>query len=420
MTYDEARKLLKVHNEETYEQHKERLERQRQELLEQVRKCPKKERKDWESDLVLFDRALDLLANYIPPKKISVKKILAVVGAVLVVLVAGITWSNIEADKKRAAEIQAKIVEIKPSLETALAERKWSDAENLLSQLAELDDDSKIVIDGRKQIEEGLAEERRQQLAYYSGKVKAFLDGGDWEGAEKSVDALAELDPTNQEIDLLRKKIALRRKEHAVNILIERTKVAIAAKNWAKADKALSDLSELDLRNKMIKELKGKKEEGVTQQRLDMGKSRELVVKAAALDDGVFNGEALGFLREALRLDESNESAKSLFGKMSQYTRTVNVPGDFKTLKAALLDANPQDQIVLGEGTFRGPFVVPPGVEITGKGKEKTILECAGTAGSVIDVNAAGPEVNISKLSVQHTSYDYSSNQKRQRSRPKC
>ncbi len=406
MNYKEARKLLEIPDGENFEEHKERLERQRQELLKSIRKAPKRHRADWQSDLVLFDRALSIVSTYQAPSKAPMVKAVAVFSAIGLALAGGLFWKNIEADKKRMADLELKVLEVKPLFESAISERKWDDAKKLLDNVSVMKSDASFVIDGQKRIDDGLAEEKRQQVEYNIGKIKAAIEAEDWEGAEGAIAALAQLDSAHLEIEGSRKEIALRRKEQVINTLITDTRKKLDVQDWAGAQQLIEEFQALDARNVAIAELISLKQKGLDQEVKDKEESRRLTAQAQALDTGQFSASALDMLQTAVRLDPKNTAASSLLEKMSNYTQTINVAlGD--NLQQIIDNATSRSRIILAEGTFEGALTVKKGIEIIGAARDKTILTCEGKDGSVIDVLGTQENVRISKLTLQHKNFEY-------------
>ncbi|RYD35519.1 MAG: right-handed parallel beta-helix repeat-containing protein, partial [Verrucomicrobiaceae bacterium] len=91
--------------------------------------------------------------------------------------------------------------------------------------------------------------------------------------------------------------------------------------------------------------------------------------------------------------------------KLSSYTRTLRVPGDYPTPAEALAVARDRDRIVLGAATWKGPLVVNAAVELQGAGFNETRVECAPEDGSAITIGPDAKGARISGIAFRHESF---------------
>jgi parallel beta-helix repeat protein len=137
----------------------------------------------------------------------------------------------------------------------------------------------------------------------------------------------------------------------------------------------------------------------------DLRAARELMAKASAMDKGEFNQAALDLMREALALAPGDAEVAARYEKIAAYTRTIRVPGDFETVQQALEVSRDRDRLVIGEGTWEGPLLIPAAIELVGI-PGKTIVQCAADAGGVITFTPGVKGARISGLTLRHLSFD--------------
>ena len=126
---------------------------------------------------------------------------------------------------------------------------------------------------------------------------------------------------------------------------------------------------------------------------------------AVARDQGQFDQQALDWLREASSLAPENPEITARLEKLSSYTRTLRVPGDFATPAEALANAHDRDRIVLGAATWKGPLVINSAVELQGAGFADTRVECAPENGSAITIGPDARGARISGITFRHESF---------------
>ncbi len=175
-------------------------------------------------------------------------------------------------------------------------------------------------------------------------------------------------------------KIAEAKKEEEREEAFAEIRAMIAKRDFERALSAAKRLAEGDEGAvPLLKEAQAAKDKADA----DLMRARDLMAQAAAMDHGEFDPMALEIMREALSLAPEDKEVAALYEKMASYTRTIRIPGDYATVQEALATARDRDRIVIGEGTWEGPFLIPAAVELEGI-PGKSVIECAADAGSVI------------------------------------
>ena len=144
---------------------------------------------------------------------------------------------------------------------------------------------------------------------------------------------------------------------------------------------------------------------GREQQRRNREQALELLAKAKQRDTGEFDPQAVEWVREAARLAPDDPDVAALYQKLSAYTRTVRVPGDYGTIGAALAAARPNDRIVVGKGVWQETLAVNRAVEIEGVGGEETVIECPAGDSPVATFDAEADGARVKGLSFRHVSF---------------
>ena len=128
-----------------------------------------------------------------------------------------------------------------------------------------------------------------------------------------------------------------------------------------------------------------------------------LLSKSLEKDQGVYDAEILEWLREARKLDPQNAEIASLYERVAAYGRNLRVPGEFKTLQAAVTAAKAQDRIVIAAGRYQASVLLDAPVTIEGSGGE-VILECEGQKGSILSFGPKASGSKIHGVSLAHSS----------------
>ncbi|MGJ8697282.1 MAG: right-handed parallel beta-helix repeat-containing protein [Verrucomicrobiaceae bacterium] len=289
----------------------------------------------------------------------------------------------------------------KEEFERVLELRKWDEAAELVDFLEGNGIDGEWTGEARKRISAGQEEERGQQVGFLVGNAQAALEAGRLTDASKFCDEIEALQPDHEKLSELRELIKEGLMQVKSLMVIKATQKAVDEGDWTLAEKNLGELMKIHPRHAEIPGLKKRIAEVKERMEKDRAAANVLLLKARELDKGVYSTEALGLLKEAMRLDP-NDEVRELYQKMSAYGRVLRVPGEFKTIKEALAAARANDRILLAKGTYQESLVVPAGIELVGESRKSTIIECDGADGSVITIGKPGPRVRIASLTLRH------------------
>ncbi|QAA76238.1 MAG: hypothetical protein BIP78_0472 [Candidatus Bipolaricaulis sibiricus] len=89
----------------------------------------------------------------------------------------------------------------------------------------------------------------------------------------------------------------------------------------------------------------------------------------------------------------------ALLVSMTGLAATINVPGDYPTIQAAISAAEPGDTIIVAAGTYIENLNITKAVTISGVGKDLVILQPK-SAGYGIGVSGAGNNVTIENITI--------------------
>lgn len=283
--------------------------------------------------------------------------------------------------------------------------RRWQEAEKAFAEIDSLLPGSEMALRGRRSIELGIAEEQTQFLGYWIGQATAELESGRLDEAEAATRKVLERYPDDAEAVTIQQKIAAARETQQLDAAIAAARDELNQRKFdaaiASARKILSAAPD-DADAKSI--LDGAR---LAKAKLaaDAEKASGLFRQAAARDQGQFDQQALDWAREAASLAPDNAEIAALLEKLSSYTRTLQVPGEFATLDDALAGARDRDRIVVAAGTWKGPLVVNVAVEIRGEGADHTIVECSPENGSAFTVGPDAKGVRVSGISFRHEAF---------------
>ena len=283
--------------------------------------------------------------------------------------------------------------------------RRWSEARRIYEKIKGLDPDSPVAAAGFKAIETGIQEEHQQYLGYWAGEATAAIDAKRWPDAMRAIAKLEERSTDNEEIAALRRQLAEARRREAHEQLLARAREALDHRQWAKvgdlAGKALAEIPD-DAEALSLRERAGMEAE---RERINLEKARELFKLARQRDKGEFDAEALEWAREAHSLAPNNQEIAELYKRLSAYTRTIDVPGDCKTIAEAIEAARPRDRIRLAEGTWKESLTLGKPLEIEGAGTGKSIIECEAADGPAITWNPEAAGSRISGVKLRHRAF---------------
>ncbi len=326
----------------------------------------------------------------------------AAVGLALLVIVCGGWWLASRVREDIRLQRQARLVFLERQGAILAENRRWAEALAAYDEIEALDPGSMIARAGRRDIEAGIAEEQRQFLAYWAGEAEAAIESGRWADAEHALATLAARDTGSAELVSLRRRIDDGRRLEVRQQALEGARKALAGGAWAEA-RALADrVLAVEPDNAEAAALRQQADTGEERQLKDHQRARDLLARARDRDTGAFDQRALEWISEAVRLAPADKEIAALYDKLSKYTRTLAVPGDFASIGAAVAAARPRDRIRVGAGTWNESLQIDKPVELVGEGRDKTIIECAAEDGPVLGWGSAAAGGQASGIQLRH------------------
>jgi parallel beta-helix repeat protein len=455
MTLTEARKILGLGPDEDPRPHMAEFRAVREKIADMVRSAPNDELANrYQEGLVEFDRALAAVREYLEAlgllpraadvrvgeehaghpvftsanlvsKEVSLPAVSAfardvseemedldppsgrifriVAWALLLLTLVGFGgWAYLKVEEERRLTRDARVAFLERQGAIFIENRRWPEAAEAFDEIEDIDPASDLVLIGRRSIEAGMAEEQSQFIGYWTGEAIAAFEASRWDDSENAAKKVLEKFPDEKETKSLMARIAEAKSEERREEAIAAIRDMIAKRNFDEAVSAARKLSETDaLAAPLLKEAQTAKDKADA----DLFAARELMAQAAGMDKGEFDQKALELMREALSLAPDDKEIATLYEKMAAYTRTIRIPGDFKTVQEALVSAREKDRLVIAEGTWDGPFLIPAAVELEGI-PGKTIIQCAADAGSVITFAPGAQGARVSGLTLRHLSFD--------------
>jgi parallel beta-helix repeat protein len=304
-------------------------------------------------------------------------------------------------EKMRMAKIE-RIASLGRQGEGFIENRRWPEAAEAFDEIKDIDPESDLILLGRRSIEAGMAEELNQFIGYWKGEAIASFEAKRWDDAEKAAKQVLDKYPDEKETMSLIARIAEAKRAEEREVALAAIREMIAKRDFDAAISAARTLAEMDEgAAALLKEAQAAKDKVEA----DLMVARELMAKASAMDKGEFNQAALDLMREALALAPGDAEVAARYEKIAAYTRTIRVPGDFETVQQALKVSRDRERLMIGEGTWEGPFLIPAAIELVGI-PGKTIVQCAADAGGVITFTPGVKGARISGLTLRHLSFD--------------
>ena len=283
--------------------------------------------------------------------------------------------------------------------------RRWQEASNSFAEVELLAPGSQIASRGRRSIEAGVGEEQTQFIGYWTGQATTELEGGRLDEADAAARQVLAKYPSEKDAAAILTKVAAARIGQTLTRKVTAARAALDQRKW---DLAISTAREIlttapsdpDAQTVLADAITALKKSSA-----DRAKAAELLNLAIARDQGQFDQQALDWLREASSLAPENADIAARLEKLSSYTRTIHVPGDFATPQDALDNAHDRDRIVLAPGTWKGPLIIDTAVELQGSGFATTQVECTPESGSAITIGPDAKGARISGISFRHESF---------------
>ena len=311
-------------------------------------------------------------------------------------------WAYLEMEEEERISRNARIAFLERQGANFIENRRWPEAAEAFDEIKDIDPESNLILLGRRSIEAGMAEEQNQFIGYWKGEAIAAFEAGRWDDSEKAAKQVLDKYPEENETKALIARIAEAKREEERVAAYAAIRALIAKREFDAAISAARMLADKDGdAAPLLREAQAAKEKAAA----DRLAARDLMAQAAAMDDGEFDPIALELMREALSLAPDDAEVAARYEKMAAYTRTIRIPGDFKTIQEALASARDRDRLVIAEGIWEGPLLIPAALELEGV-PGKTIIQCAADAGSVITFAPGVKGARVGGLTLRHLSFD--------------
>ncbi len=324
------------------------------------------------------------------------------------VLFIGVTaggWLYFESEKATRNQRLIRIAFLERQGSVFVENRRWLEASNAFAEIESLSPGSALALRGRRSIEAGIGEEQTQFIGYWTGQAIAELDAGRLDEATAAARQVLDRNPNEKEASAILDRIAAARTGQARKNALASAREALDQRNWSLAIDTAREILATAPEDPDAQGVLTDAIAALEKSSADRAKANELLKMAVARDQGQFDQQALDWLREASSLAPDSAEIAARLEKLSSYTRTVQVPGDFATPQEALDQANDRDRIVLGAGNWKGPLVVGAAVELQGAGFATTTVECPSGSGSAITIGPDAKGARISGISFRHESF---------------
>lgn len=292
-------------------------------------------------------------------------------------------------------------VRILEKFDEAIEKRRWDEAERLIGEFADAGIDEEVVVASKARIDQGKLEERGQQIAFLIGVAQSSLEAGQLTEAENYCDQVEEMQPDHPQLEEIRGMIRESRIKVRSLLMVREIEKALKEQNWEVAGRQLESLAKEQPEHAEIPGLRTRLETARKQAMENQAKAADLLAQARKLDQGVYSGEALSLLEEAVRLHPTDE-IKELYQRMSEYGKVLRVPSEHATIAAALKEAKANDRIFVENGSYTESLVVPAGVEIVGESREETIIEYPAVKAAVVAIGKGDRQARLASLTLRH------------------
>ncbi len=318
---------------------------------------------------------------------------------------AGGVWLYLKNEQFKEDQRTIRIVFLERQGSIFIENRRWQEAANIFSEIELMSPGSEIVRRGRRSIEVGMTDEQTQFLGYWNGQAVAELEAGRLDEADAAARKVLARFPAEKEATSLLVRIAAARVTLAQGAAIAAARDALNQRKWELAISTSQQILAASPGDVDAKAILADATAAMEKAAADLKKAASLLQQARARDNGQFDPQALEWIREASSLAPADTEIASLLEKLSSYTRTLRVPGDFATPAEALANARDRDRIVLGAETWKGPLVINAAVELQGAGVTNTRVECPPADGSAITIGPDAKGARISGISFRHESF---------------
>jgi tetratricopeptide (TPR) repeat protein len=439
MKLPDARKILGLKPEEDPRPYLEEFKTAREHIFGMVETAPNEAlRERYRKGLTEFDQALEAIQQQLkvldetpslPPAKVIKEKAPATPPPaaterlddlpikkpcllryaswtfVFLVALAGGGWIYLQDQQAKEDQRLIRIALLERQGSMMVENRRWQDAGRAFSEIEQLSPGSAIALRGRRSIEAGMGEEQTQFIGYWTGQATAELEAGRLEEAIAAAQKVLARYPTDQDATSILEKVERARSDLTRTTTLTAARQALDLRDWTSALANARSVLATTPEDPDAKSIFAAATAAIEKSAADKVQAAKLFKMAIARDQGQFDQQALDWLREANSLDPANSEISSHLEKLSNYSRTIRVPGDFATPAEALSHAQDRDRIVIGEGTWKGPLVINNQVEIQGAGLIKTRVECHPENGSAISIGPDAKGVRVSGISFRHEAF---------------
>lgn len=423
MTFNEARKVLGLGPDQDPRPRLRELNCQRERIAAMARDAPNNcLALRYRKELDEFDRALAACREHLaapgpdasdaqdaieaPPARASGRIVLLTSWLLAIAAMAAAGgWIYLERERELRRDLAEQIAMLENRGRFFIEARRWQDAAHVFDEIESLEPGSMVASNGRAGIESGMIEEERQFIGYWSGQAIAELEAGRLDEAEAAARRVMEKPAGASEAADLLAQLADARKRLSRRMMLDEVRSLLDARQWQQAADAARDFLELEPANQDARELLASAAAAMEKQAADIERAEALFRMASVRDHGQFDQQALDMLREAAVLAPDHAAIAALLEKMSSYTRTLQVPDDFKTPADALATARDRDRILIAAGSWKGPLVVNAAVDIEGAGPGLTVIECPPADGSPIAIGPTARGARINGISFRHETF---------------
>lgn len=341
------------------------------------------------------------------PEEAAPSRVLSFLAWFLVIFlgVTGGAWLYLQNEQTRQNQRLVRIAFLERKGSILVENRRWQDAADAFAEIEVIAPGSELALRGRRSIEAGMAEEQTQFIGYWTGQATAELEAGRLDEAVAAVRQVLDRYPEEKEATAILGKIDIARTNQSRGNALASARKALDEGRWESAIDTAKNLLAKAPDDADAKSILTDATAAVRKAAADQAKAGELLKMAAARDNGQFDQQALDWLREAASLAPANTEIASRLEKLSSYTRTLRVPGDFATPAEALAAARDRDRIVLGAASWKGPLVINAAVELQGAGFNDTRVECPPEEGSAITIGPDARGARVSGITFRHESF---------------
>ncbi len=248
-------------------------------------------------------------------------------------------------------------------------------------------------------------EEQNQFIGYWTGQALAELDAGRLDEAEAAAKRVLEKFPAETEAAQILRRVADARADQSRKEALAAARRLLDERQWETAANAARRILDKYPDDRDATAVLTDAAAAIEKRIADKARADQLFQIVLKRDQGEFDQQALEWLREAAALAPDNAEIAALLEKVSSYTRTFRVPGDFATPAEALAAARDRDRIVLAGQTWKGPLVINAAVDLQGAGSSQTVVECPPADGCPVTIGPDARGARISGIAFRHESF---------------